>query len=1045
MNHVSSSFREWDDSQAPALRLLRKLGYTYISPEEALGARNGSRSEPILERILEEQIRRINRIEYRGELYPFTAANVRRAIEALRDQTDQGVISTNESIYEMLMLGKSLEQEIEGDRKSFTLRYIDWEHPENNVLHVTKEFVVAGARRDIRFDLVLFVNGIPFVGIECKRRDAPKTIDAAINQINGYQERENGAPRFFHYAQYLLAVHPNEVRYGTVGTDLKHWAAWKEPIDLDPEVAPYLVGDLEDGSDRLPTEQDRSLYALCRPERLMELVRRYVVFDNGAKKVARYQQYFAVRHALERVATFDAEGRRRGGVIWHTQGSGKSLTMVMLAKGLVLDRSIANPRVILVTDRVDLDDQITGTFRAAGREVSQATTGANLFKLLSSPGSDVIATVIDKFDAAANRRDFEDTSREIFVLVDEGHRSQYGRMHARMRKILPNACYIGFTGTPLTKREKSTATKFGGIIDSYTIDQAVADGAVVPLLYEGRTEIATVDQKQLDKGFDRVAEDLNDYQKRDLKQKMAREDTLFKSDQIIDEIAYDIAKHYQQNFQGSGLKAQLAAPDKLTAIRYHRKFQEGGKINSAVVISAPDMREGDEDDYTDAKGEVRSFWRKTMEQFGDEKTYNTAIINRFLSADDDVELLIVVDKLLTGFDAPRNTVLYITKRLSEHSLLQAIARVNRVFPGKDYGYIIDYRGVLGELDTALATYRALADFDTEDVAAALTDVREQVRLLPQRYSELLEVFKGVTNRNDNEELQRFLADDSVRGRFYEKLSAYARTLGIALGTVRFISETPRETIDLYTSELRRFQALRRTVRVLYAEAIRYDEYEARIKKLMDTHISVEEIVPITTLVNIFNTEAFQAEVEKFATSTEAKAEMIAHRVKRDLTQRMDTDPILYARFSQLIQQVIDDYHAKRITDAEYLRKSMSIKDEVVSGRFSEVPAVLHARPEARAQFNLLAEVLKEGRQGMHIDQWNAVLAESGIAIEEIIQRNRFVDWHRNPDIEKRMRNEIEDHLLDLKKRLGIEIDWDQVDHILEGAIGIARSNRHDDA
>jgi len=427
------------------------------------------------------------------------------------------------------------------------------------------------------------------------------------------------------------------------------------------------------GDERLATVQDQTLYHLLRPARLLELIYQFLVFDGGIKKIARYQQYFAVKATINRVARLNNEGQRTGGIIWHTTGSGKSLTMVMLAKALSLHPAIPNPKVILVTDRVDLDLQLYNIFRACGKNVVQAQSGKHLLELVKLPSADIIATVIDKFETVANEK-VSDPNPNIFVLVDESHRSQYGTTHAKMRRVFPNACYLGATGTPLLKKEKTTAAKFGDFIHKYPMRQAVADHAVVALLYEGRLVELEPDQASIDRWFERVTKELSEEQKVDLKRKFSRQGEVNKAEQRLQQIAYAITEHYVANHQGTGRKAQLAAPSKLIALKYKEYLDEFGEVDSAVVISSPDTREGNDSVDDENLPKVQAFWKRMMAQYKSEEAYNREILAAF-GREDEVELLIVVDKLLTGFDEPRNSVLYIDKPLKEHGLLQAIARV----------------------------------------------------------------------------------------------------------------------------------------------------------------------------------------------------------------------------------------------------------------------------------------------------------------------------------------------------------------------------------
>ena len=672
------------------------------------------------------------------------------------------------------------------------------------------------------------------------------------------------------------------------------------------------------------TEQDRALYSLCRPERLLELAWRFIVYDAGEKKIARYQQFFTVNNIVARVRNLQPDGRRLGGVVWHTQGSGKSLTMVMLAQSLALERAIENPVIVLVTDRVDLDEQIRKTFHHCGLEPVQAQTGKHLTKLITEGKESVITTVIDKFASAVDAGKFKNESPNLFVLVDESHRSVYGDTGAKMEMVLPKACFIGFTGTPLMKKEHKTAKKFGGYIEpAYTIDQAVRDKAVVPLLYEGRLVLQQVDQKAIDKWFEVVTKPLSEAQRADLKKKFASADQLNKADRKIYEAAFDISEHFSQNWQGTGFKAQLAAPSKAAALKYKQYLDEFGKVTSEVIISGPDTRDDHEEinDTSDDietevdKKKVQAFWKKMMAKYGTERQYNEQIINGFKHGPEP-EILIVVSKLLTGFDAPKNTVLYLCRSLVEHNLLQAIARVNRLSGGKDFGFIMDYYGVLQKLGEAMDIYAALPGFEKDDIADTVTDVTEEIKKLPQRHSELWDVFKTVKGSKDKEKYEVLLGDEELRGRFYDKLNAYARSLAVALATMQFLRDTPEKKIRGYKDDLAFFLKLRVSVKQRYAEEVDYKDYEKRVQKLIDTHVHSEGILQVTPPVNIFEKDAFKQEIEKLE-SVASRADTIAHRTARTITEKMDEDPVFYRRSGKFCRTRLtptkrDDWR-KRIT------------------------------------------------------------------------------------------------------------------------------------
>jgi len=786
---MSTNYTEYDDSQKPAISLLQKMGWEYLSADQVFAARGEMYTNVILDDILAQQLSKINTFSYKGEAYKFSTGSIQGAINALKNVPNEGLVQTNERVYDLITLGKSFNETVQGDRKAYTVNYIDWKNPENNVFHVAEEFEVEGGKGKRRPDIVLFINGIPFVVIENKRRDKNESLDEAISQNIRNQREEEGIPKLFYYAQLLLAVHPNEVKYGATGTAAKFWSFWKE--DVEKEVAKLLKKKTNQtpAEDRLVTEQDKGLYSLCSPKRLIDLTYKYIVFDGPDKKICRYQQYFAVQDTIQRVKSRNKEGNRQGGVIWHTTGSGKSLTMVMLSKALALDTSIESPRIIIVTDRISLDKQIFKTFVNCGKHVKKAKSGNDLIELLQDKGNEIITTIIDKFEIATKRASLKDESQNIFVLVDESHRSQYGSAHANMKRIVPNASYIGFTGTPLMKSQKSTSKKFGGFIHKYTIDQAVKDGAVLPLLYEGRSAKLSINKKQIDKGFERLAAPLSEEAQKDLKKKFATIAKIYESDNVIEEIAFDISKHFSENWKGTGFKAQLAVPKIDTAIKYQKYFEaqsnDALKINTRVVFTPPDSRQNNDDVWSESTSESRKYWKQILERFNDQEAYETYVIDRFKEESNEVEIIIVVSKLLTGFDAPRNTVLYLAKPLVAHNLLQAIARVNRLFTGKEYGHIIDYVGVLGKLDEALTEYSALEDFDEEDLKNTVVDVKDEIRKLPVRHAEVWDIFKGVYNKNDIEALERHISEKDLRDQFYDRVSAFARLLQTALASDDF--------------------------------------------------------------------------------------------------------------------------------------------------------------------------------------------------------------------------------------------------------------------
>ncbi|MBA3013682.1 MAG: type I restriction endonuclease subunit R [Proteobacteria bacterium] len=1052
-------------SQIPALQLLIAMDYEYISPEEALAERQGRTSNVLLESILRNQLKEINRIRrHDGSEYLFSEENVQSAIQKLKNIKYDGLLKTNESIYDLITLGTAMEQTIEGDSKSFNMNYIDWRNPGRNKFHVTVEYSVERSRstETARPDIVLFVNGIPFCVIECK---APQIeVEQAVSQSIRNQN-DDYIPKLFIYSQMVLAMNKNSAMYATTGTAAKFWSMWKEPrmdtneheynklktiVDksLRYEVNPASFDISENSCElvvsktRLVTEQDIALYSLCRPERLLELAWKFTVFDGGIKKVARYQQYFVIKSTLNRVKHFDSTNSRKGGVIWHTQGSGKSLTMVMLARNLALDPEILNPRIVLVTDRDDLDKQLGNTFAACGLDANRATSGRNLLELVAEKKSGIITTLIHKFDKAYAVKKYQDESPDIFILVDESHRTQFGSFSARMRQMFPHACYLGFTGTPLLKKEKNNFTKFGELVEPhYSITQAVEDGAVVPLLYEGRHVEMTQNQTAVDLWFERHTQGLTKEQQADLKRKYARAEMLNKAEQVIYMRAFDISEHFRSNWQGTGFKAQLVAPNKASALKYNAYLNEIAIVSSEVVISPPDMREGYEETDDETTDEVVKFWQKMMKRYGSEDEYTKQLINQFKHGSEP-EILIVVDKLLTGFDAPRNAVLYLCRVLREHTLLQAIARVNRLHEGKEFGFIVDYASVLGELDKALTMYSAFEGFDESDLVGTLTSINSEIEKLPGRYSDLWDLFKTVKHSYDEEAYEVLLADDELREEFYGRLSEFWKTLGIALSSENFLTETDEKTLSRYKADLRKFQSLKASVKLRYAEAIDYRDYEPKIKKLLDTHIQASEVVQLNEPVNIFDDKMFNQVKEEQGVyqtkkTTASKADTIAHALRKVITEKMDEDPAFYEKFSKLIQQAIEDFRAKRISDLDYLNKVVDIRNKVVGKVHDDIPDKLSGNEDAMAYFGVLKPFLEKHELGE--EDLESAAADTAIAIHGILEKHKKVHFWDDEDAQKQAVNEIDDYLYDeLKTERGIELTLDQMDDIIEKVLQVAK-------
>ncbi|MED1489728.1 type I restriction endonuclease subunit R [Bacillus smithii] len=1020
------SYDERYISQVPAIEVLQKLGYQYLSPEEAEEMR-GNLHHVLLTTVLEEKLKELNSYEYQGQIYQFSESNIRQAIRDLDEPLTNGLVKTNEVIYETIMNGRSYTEFLpDGSKKSFTIQYIDWNNIENNVFHVVEEFEVErmDGRGTVRPDIVLFVNGIPFAVIECKK--ASISMNQGISQMIRNQGKDY-APQLFKFIQIVMSTNKNETKYATCNTPKKFWSVWKE--EKEEWLQNWLDKTVEG---RLPTMQDKNIISLFHPERLLELTQFFTLFDKDVKKVARYQQYFAIKEIIKTIEERDENGNRQSGVIWHTQGSGKSLTMVMLAKYILSELHDYNPKVIVVTDRVELDKQIHKTFSHTRLKASRATSGSHLVDLINDNHSDIVTTLVHKFDTASSKQKPIE-SRDIFVLVDESHRTQYGELHLKMKKVFPNACYLGFTGTPLMKKEKNTLIKFGKLIHKYTIADGVRDKAIVPLLYEGKMVEQSVNQKAIDHRLEMITRNLNDKQKEEVKKRWSKYEKLASSEQRIYLIAEDINKHFVENYktQGSQFKAMLATNSKIEAIRYLEAFEELGDLNCAVVISPPDQREGHEAVDQESKDKVQRFWKRMMDRYGTPEKYEDAIKDEFVNGD-ELDLLIVVDKLLTGFDAPRATVLYVDKPMKEHTLLQAIARVNRLYEGKDYGLIIDYRGLLDKLDEAMQMYSGagLENFDPEDLKGAIYDVISIIGSLRQYYSDLWQIFAPIKNKNDREEYEVWLEDEERREEFYGVLSNFGRNLGIALESEKIYNTLPPEELQKYKKDFKFFQDLRKSVKLRYSDTIDHKEYEAKMQKLMDNYIAAEEVIRITNPVDILNAKAFEEELERLE-SKRAKADAIRTRLTKSVHAKWDENPSYYKKFSERIQEAIQEYKDKRISEAEYLNRMKDIMNDYRRGESSErYPEIIKENRNAQAFYGVTKDILSETKETAANYDTNT-LGDLALKIDEIIQEHQKVDWHDNVEIHNRIAQELDDLLFDFKEKHHLDIDFDTIDKIIE--------------
>lgn len=1003
-------FQEEYSAKLPALALLSQLGWQFLPPAQALAMRGGRTDQVVLREVLREQLAQ-RRFTFAGQEHALSARAIDNLIaEVCSPALNEGLLAANERLYNHLLYGISVTEFIDGKKASPTIALIDWQNPAANSFLFTEEFSVlrAGGVDSRRPDIVCFVNGIPMVVIEAKRPDGHAgkgpTIEAGISQSLRNQ-RMDEIPQLFACSQLLLSINGSEGRYATCGTPARFWAAWREeeiaeadmlalknqpltPAQMAAIFEHRPAADLQWYQDLLGagalalTGQDRLLISLLGPQRLLEMVRYYSLFDRKAGRiVARYQQVFGIRRLIERISQRRSDGGREGGVIWHTTGSGKSFTMVFLSRALILHDALRQCRILVVTDRVDLEHQLSNTFASGGelagkkdRLAAMATSGTRLAEQIGRGSERILFSLIQKFNSATRLPECHNASADLIVLIDEAHRSQGGENHTRMRQALPNAAFVAFTGTPLLKDDKTTS-KFGPIVHAYTMQRAVEDGTVTPLLYEERIPDLEVNERAIDSWFARITEGLTEQQQADLKRKFAQKGQVYSADDRIRLIALDIASHFEKNID-EGLKGQLACESKATAIRYKKYLDEAGLFESAVVISAPDSREGNEEVDESSTPEVVQWWKDNVGN-GDEQAYTRQVIERFAS-DDALKLLIVVDKLLTGFDEPRNAVLYIDKPLKQHNLIQAIARVNRLHPLKQFGLLIDYRGILAELDVTLQKYQDLASrtqggYDLDDLAGLYNPMSTEYRRLPQLYQALWAVFASVKNRADIEQLRQVLVPRmqevdgelvdvnlKVREDFYAALTAFSSCLKVALQSAAFFEDRSFSEQDRqhYKETLRQFSSLRQLARQDAGEVVSYDQYAEQVKKLLDKHVVGVDVRDPGGVYEVARMGQKKPE-EWSEDKTRNETDIIKTRLSRMIEQELGDDPYAQEAFSRLLRKAIED--AEKLFEhplKQYLLFH-AFEQQVQARRLDELPDAFAGNRHAQACFGVFRKVLPE--------------------------------------------------------------------------------------
>lgn len=963
--------KELLEVEDPAVEVLTQyLGWTEIDSQKADELRP-SLKEPVLTEILKRKIQELNAW--------ISDENINRVVRSITSVQATSVLEANEKIQAMLEKGTTVKQD-KGEGlglKGQDVNLIDYDNIDNNDFNVVRQFKVFHYKEN-KPDIVLFINGLPIVVIECKSPTIQKPMEQGMIQITRYQEsqdnyRNTGCPKLFNTAQIIVSTYKYQLKYATNFTRERHWSEWKEayPLKLD---------DLQKTLGRAPYSQDVFLFGVCNKQHLLDVIQNFIVYERErgkiVKKICKYQQFRAVSNLMKRVTQ---KKTTKGGVIWHTQGSGKSLSMLWTAVKLRRMDKLANPTIVVVTDRTDLDDQIRGTFLRCGfSNPIQSKSAKHLQELLFNPVGQTIMTTIQKFQDAADEYPTLSENDNIFILVDEAHRTQYKTLGANMRKAVPNGIFIGFTGTPISKKYRSTRETFGDYVDVYDHRQAVKDGATVDIFYEGRMPELTITGNSIDEIFDRIFADYSPKDREKIKKKYATPEAIATATARIKLVCMDLLKHFEKHIQPNRFKAQVVACSRRAAIKYKQMLDELNAPSSEVLIS---KNHNDEAEFI---------------PYHKSKTEEQEVIRRF-KEEKDPQIIVVCDKLLTGFDAPVEQVMYLDSPLKEHTLLQAIARVNRTYKHKKYGLVVDYWGVSDDLQDALDMFTV-----EESEGIIHTDYKKEILpRLQAAHNAAMNFFRDVDKKNI-EACVQFLEPEDRRVTFDQRFKLFSNYLDMLFPDPAAIS---------FIKDLKWLAEIRTRARNRYRdEQLSLKECSDKVRKLIEEHIKAEGITHLIEPTSIF-TQKFNEEIERL-TSDEAKASEIEHAIKHEITFKVHEDPVYYETLKEKLDRIISDFKEGRINAAKQLELVKYILEEM---RHPEKQAEKTGLDAQVAPFyNLINENLEE-QKGREIKEPSQVyksqkeakkLAEISNELFSSLDELAVVDWQLKEDVKREMRRKI---------------------------------------
>lgn len=986
-------------TQDRIIKLFREqLNYTYLGNWE-----EREDNSNIEESLLKEYLDRAKK---------YSDALINKAIFEIKKtaalSSNDDLYPTNKEVYSQLRYGVKVREEV-GENVQ-TVHVINWTEPEKNNFYVAEEVTVRGEKTK-RPDIVLYVNGIAVGVIELKRGSI-STSEGIRQNLDNQQHRF--IKPFFTTVQLVMAGNDTQgLYYGTTKTSEKFFLKWKEDnytYDLDQNIL------------------DQHVLQFCTKERLLDIIHNFIVFDSGIKKLCRPNQYFGVHEAQKFI------GRREGGIIWHTQGSGKSLTMVWLAKWI--RENITDARLLIITDRTELDEQIEKVFKGVDEFIYRTRSGQDLLLKLNDAQPWLLCTLIHKFGGKDDSNEFIEELKKpkdfkpkgnLFVFIDECHRTQSGELHQAMKDIVPDALFIGFTGTPLLKIDKKKSIEiFGRYIHTYKFDEAVGDGVVLDLLYEARdVDQHVLDQKGIDDWFEAVTRGMNDLPKAELKQKWGTMQKVLSTKSRLEKIVFDIIKDFKVKPRlrdGRG-NAMLVSRSIYEACRYYEIFQNFGFKKCAIITSFEPNASSTKGEET-GEGETEKIEQfeiyQNMLAGRDREAFEKAAKKQFIDEPANMQLLIVVDKLLTGFDAPSCTYLYIDKQMQDHGLFQAICRVNRTeAEDKEFGYIVDYKNLFDTLDKAITDYTsdAFDTFDKEDVEGLLVDRLQKAKECledaietmhqlcepvepPKSLEKYIKYFVG--NAEDTNELKE---NEEKRLTLYKSVVSLIRAYNNIAPEIKEAgySDSEAEKIKALVNE---YTELRNSIKVASGDYIDLKKYEPEMRQLLDMYLSAD---PSRTLSNFGEStlldlvkeygveEASKKLPEGIRRNKSAMAETLEANMRKVIIQEMPINPVYYEKMSTLLSELIRQRKLDAISYEEFLKKIEELAKNLKPDSSSNYPQSIDTDAK-RALYDNLEEN-----------------EELSVVLDKEIRYVKKDDWIGHTMKEREVKNVIKSHIEDPKK------------------------------